>query len=246
MAKHAIPMELYIEASQVFHWATKRHFQLWFTGQESKRHRRTESVLRRLSKRGKLRNMLYGKKMIYSAPKNVKGKVVDEFYGLSKVVHGLACTEGLVRFYRSRMDGVVVAERFFYGCGSVPEWGIIYPEGTMLLFEFSTKSNFMFSGKMKGKLQAYEKNLEKIESKFNAKAMVVFVLDIPKAMVERFVLGERHAGSVADAPLEGGYPLAPVFFTDYQTFKKVPIGEQLMAPIYFWNDGKQYPLRKNV
>jgi hypothetical protein len=116
----------------------------------------------------------------------------------------------------------------------------------MLLFEFSTKSNFLFSGKMQGKLQAYEKNLEKIESKFKAKAMVVFVLDIPKAMVERFVLAERLAGSVADAPPEGGHPLAPVFFTDYETFKKVPIGEQLTAPIYFWNDGKQYPLRKNV
>ena len=156
MSKHAIPMDLYIEASQVFHWATKRHFQLWFTGEESKRHRRTESVLKRLSKRGKLRSILYGRKMIYAAPKNVKGEVLDEFYGLSKVVHGLACTEGLVRFYRSRMDGVVVAERFFYGCGSVPEWGIIYPEGKMLLFEFSTKHNFLFTGKMKGKLQAYK------------------------------------------------------------------------------------------
>jgi hypothetical protein len=239
-------MDLYIEASQVFHWATKRHFQLWFTGQEATRHRRTESVLKRLSKRGKLRTILYGKKLIYAAPKKVKGQILNEFYGLSKVVHGLACTEGLVRFYRSRPDGVVIAERFFYGLGSVPEWGILYPEGKILLFEFCTKSNFLFSGKMKGKLQAYDRNLERIEQKFNAKAIVVFTLDIPKTLVERFVVGERRAGSVADALPEGGHPLTPVFFTDYETFKKVPIGEQLNAPIYFWHDGKQYPLRQNV
>ena len=241
-------MDLYIEASQVFHWATKRHFQLWFTGQEKKRHRRTETVLKRLVRRGKMRSMLYGKKLIYSAPKNIKGKAMDEFYGLSKVVHGLACTEGLVRFYRSRMDGVVIAERFFYGCGSVPEWGIIYPEGKMLLFEFCTKSNFYFSGNMKGKLQTYDRNLEKIERKFNAKAMVIFVLDVPHGVVERYVGSLRSAvGSVADAPLEGDtFPFDPFFFTDYESFKKVPIGEQLTAPIYFWIDCKQYPLRQNV
>ncbi len=92
---------------------------------------------------------------------------------------------------------------------------------------------------MKGKLQAYDRNLEKIEKKFNANAMVVFVLDVPKGVVERFVLGERLAGS-------GKSFIGKIFFTDYETFKKVPIGEQLTAPIYFWNDGQQYPLRQNV
>jgi len=47
--------DLFLEAAQVFHWATKRHFQLWFTGRQAKRHRRTEVVLRRLSERKKLR-----------------------------------------------------------------------------------------------------------------------------------------------------------------------------------------------
>jgi hypothetical protein len=192
-----------------------------------------------LSERGKLRTILYGKKLIYAAPKNVKGQVLDEFYGLSKVVHGLACTEGLVRFYRSRMDGVVVAERFFYGLGAVPEWGLLYPEGKMLLFEYCTKSNFLFSGKVKGKIQAYDRSLDKIEKKFNTKAMIVFVLDVPKGVVERFVVRERQAGTENGAA-------GKIFFTDYETFRKIPIGEQLTAPIYFWNDGKQYPLRQNV
>jgi len=238
MSRYTIPMDLYIEASQVFHWATKRHFQLWFTGQESKRHRRTESVLNRLSKRGKLRSILYGKKLIYAAPKYVKGQ--DELHGLSKVAHGLECTEGLVRFYRSRMDGVVVAERFFYGCGSVPEWGIVYPEGKMILFEYSTKHNFFFSGKMRGKLQAYQRNFSRIEQKFKARAMLVFVLDIPAEILERFVLGERLAGSAAGA-------LPNAFFTDKASFLKVPIGQQLTAPIYIWGmDGKPYRLSENV
>ncbi|MBL8049617.1 MAG: hypothetical protein JNM46_00205 [Anaerolineales bacterium] len=239
MPMYSIPVEKYIEASQVFHWATKRHFQLWFTGKESNRHRRTESVLQKLSKQRKLRSIRYGKKLIYVAPKHVKGKTTDELYGLSKVAHGLACTEGLVRFYRARTDGVVVAERFFYGCGSVPEWGIIYPERRMLLFEYCTKNNFFFSGKIRGKLQAYARNLEKIEEKFAAKALVVFACDVPKGVVENFVLGERHAGSVAGAPPN-------VFFVDHATFLKVRIGEQLTAPIYYWSDGKQYPLRQNV
>ncbi len=239
MPRHAIPIDMYVDAAQVFHWATKRHFQLWFTGDDSKRHRRTETVLRRLSTRGKLRSIVYGKQLIYTAPKNVKGKTNDELYGLSKVAHGLACTEGLVRFYRSRTDSIAVAERFFYGLGSVPEWGIIYPEGTMLLFEYCTKSNFFFSGKVRGKLQAYAQNLENIGQKFDAKPMVVFVLDVARDVVERFVLGERLTGSAANA-------LPSVFFTDFGSFKQVPIGQQLTAPIYFWQDGNQYPLRKDV
>ncbi len=231
-------MDLYIEASRVFHWATKGHYQLWFTGQTSKRHRRTETVLRRLSKRGKLRAVMYGKKLIYALPRKTKG--FDELAGLGKVVHGLACTECLVRIYRSRMDGVVVAERFFYGLGSVPEWGILYPEGTMLLLEFCTKSNFYFSGNMRSKLQAYQRNLEKIAAKFKAKAIVVFVINIPREVVE------RYAGGLVTQAGSEEHDLSKYFFTDYGTFQKVPIGQQLKSPIYFWGfDGKQYPLSQN-
>ena len=244
MARRTIPMDLYIEASRVFHWASKRHYQLWFTGSVSKRHRRSETVLQRLVKKGKLKSYRLGSKLIYTVPK--KGRT-DEFSGYTKINHGLACTEGLVRFYRSRIEGVVIAERFFYGCGSVPEWGIIYPEGAMLLFEYSTKHNFFLTGNMNGKLTAYKKNMRKIAEKFNTKPIVVFAIDIPKDTLERFVLRISQAGSVADAPSEGGHPLAPVFFVDYKSFLKVPIGEQLTAPIYIWGaDGKKYALRQNV
>jgi hypothetical protein len=142
---------------------------------------------------------------------------------------------------------MAVPERFFTKFSGVPEWGIVYPDGKMLLLEFCTRSNFFYSGLMRGKLSAYQRTLEKIEERFQAKAIVVFVLDVPRPVVEGYV-GSLHgaAGSVADAPLGGGYsPLTPFYFVDYETFLKVPIGEQLKAAIYYWHDGKSYPLSKH-
>jgi hypothetical protein len=234
MTRLTIPLHAYIEAANVFHWATKRHYQLWFTGQAKTRHRRTESVLKRLTRSGKLRAVYYGKKLIYSVPRKSKGMKQDEFAGLSKVVHGLACTECLVRFFRSRTDGTVVAERFFSTLGAVPEWGIVYPNGTMLLFEFCTRDNFFFSGKLTGKMAAYRNNLERIEESFNAKAVVVFVVDVKREILDRFVKAR-----VTDP--------GPYFFSDYETFLKMPIGRALYEPIYTWSfDAKLYPLSRNV
>jgi hypothetical protein len=232
MSKQTITIESYKDALEVFHWATKRHFQLWFTGQNQTRHRRTESVLVRLTKNKVAVSHLYQGKLIYSKKR-----------ALAEVVHGLACTECLVRFYRSNMDGTAVPEKYFRGLGSVPEWGIIYPKGTMLLFEFCTKSNFYYTGNMRGKLSAYEKNLGEIERKFNAKATVVFVIDVERPAIEHYV------GSLGGVPprYEGDVsPLTPFFFVDYESFLEVPIGKQFQAPIYIWGtDGKVYPLRKN-
>jgi hypothetical protein len=236
--------DLFLDWAEVFHIATKRHFLLAITGEEPKRHRRSEIVLRRLSQGKKLRVFRYGKKLVYALPR--KTKKFDEFEMMSKINHGLACTECLVRFYRSGMDGEIIAERFFRGCGSVPEWGIRYPNKTMLLCEFSTKSNFLYTELMNGKLNAYIRNLTRIEEKFQAKAIVVFVVDLPRATVERFVgTLRREDGSLAGAR-DGGdsFPLNPFFFTDYETFLKIPLGKQLYEPIYFWSyDGKAYPLR---
>jgi len=236
MSTNTIPAELYIDAARVFHWATKRHFQLWFTGEEKTRHTRTEIVLKRLTRRGKIRAVRFGKKLVYALPR--KSKRFSEIGGLSKVAHGLECTECLVRFFRSGSDGEVIAERYFYGLGAVPEWGIRYSNGTLLLCEFCTKSNFYFSGNIKGKVAAYRNSLEKIEEKFQTKAVVVFVCDVARSAVK------REVGSLAGARAGGdGFPFDPFFFTDYETFKNVTFGEQLTAPIYFWMDGKEYPLK---
>src|SRR5258706_4774995 len=103
MTNNYIRDDLFLDWAEGFHWATKRHFQLAITGQAPKRHRRTEIVLKRLSQRKKLRAIRYGKELIYALPR--KTKKVTEFESMSKIYHGLACTECLVKFYRSRMDG---------------------------------------------------------------------------------------------------------------------------------------------
>src|SRR5688500_6297180 len=118
MARHTIPIDKYIEAAQVFHWFSKEHIILWLLG-FLKRHRRTESVLLKLVRKGKLRSVKFGKRLVYTVPRRTKGKLpsllkekpgyepkVTEaaIAGRNKIVHGLGCTECLVRFYRSKID----------------------------------------------------------------------------------------------------------------------------------------------
>jgi hypothetical protein len=71
----------------------------------------------------------------------------------------------------------------------------------MLLFEFCTENNFHFSNNMNGKLSAYKRHLEGIERKFNSHAIVLFVLDISREKVERFV---GSVGSPAPSPTACG------------------------------------------
>ena len=247
MGRHTIPIKDYLEAAQLFHWAVKEHFIMWFTG-GTLRHRRTESVLRRLTEAGRLRAVRYGKRLVYTVPRRVKGRnpampketgvyrpgrSEKAVAGLTKIVHGLGCTEGLVRFWRSEMNGEIIPERFFQGLGSVPEWGIRYPNGKMLLYEFCTKDNFLFRNNMIGKVRAYDANLCAIEEKFSAEAIVVFVIDTDRESVQRFVNSKLTVGD-------------PYFFIDYGTFLKAPLGRALFTPVYVWSDGKKYPLKKDV
>jgi hypothetical protein len=238
--------EQIMDWAEGFHWADKPQFQLAIHGVAPKRQRRMEIDLRRLSKAKKLRTVQYGKKLVYALPR--KTRKMDEFEIMSKIRHGLACTETLVRFYRARTEGVIIPERLFRGCGSVPEWGIKYPNNNLLLCEFSTKSNFLYTELMNGKINAYTRNLSKIEEKFDAKAVVVFVIDVPRDTVKRYVgsLNGRTARDAARRAEGDSFPLNPFYFTDYQTFLSVPLGQQDTAPIYFWKDGKEYPIRKNV
>jgi hypothetical protein len=111
-----ITQDQFLKVSQVFNWATKRHYVMWFTGEELDRHRRIEILLKRLSDKGKLRVAQFGKKLVYSAPRNRKS--IDDF----QVLHGLGVTEGLVRFWLSDRSGVIVPERKFK-TKVRPEWG---------------------------------------------------------------------------------------------------------------------------
>jgi hypothetical protein len=249
MKRNTIPVEYYLDALAVLPYATKEQINLLLKGSTA-RLSRTEIVLPRLTERHRIEAIAVGKKLVYALRRNVRGMDLNDPGIYPKLVHGVACSEIIVRFWRAKVEGEIIAERFFYGCGVVPEAGIRYADGKMLVFEFSTKSNFRYTGLMNGKINAYRRNLEKIEEEFQAKSIVVFVLDVPRITVERYVGSlKRNVGSVADgessAPSEGdGFPSDPFYFVDYETFLKVPIGDQLKAPIYLWMDGREYPLTK--
>ena len=55
--------------------------------------------------------------------------------------------------------------------------------------------------------------------------------------------------SLLDEPIFcdfAGEPRYPFFFTDYLTFKTVPVGKALTANIYFWHDGKEWRLTNDA
>jgi hypothetical protein len=224
MGIHSLSQKRYLQAAQVFHWATQEHFTLWFTG-STKRSKRTEAILPRLVKKGALVSTKHGKRLVYACPRRARRPGY-----FMKVEHGLGCTEGLIRFWWSDMRSEIIEERFFYGCGSVPEWGLRYDSGKMILYEYCTEDNFFRSNVMRSKLAAYRQSLDTINRKFNREGIIVFVCDVPREKVVSFIEKIQPA-------------FLPVFFTDVYTFSQVPIGRQLAAPIYLWGeDGQPYPL----
>ncbi len=98
---------------------------------------------------------------------------------------------------------------------------------------------------MKSKITRYKKYLPEIEGKVKRKITVLFVLGIDRIKVREFV--QRMKPTLKDPVLSGfaGYPRYPFFFTDYHTFKSVPVGKALGAKIYFWCDGKEWMLSEN-
>lgn len=229
----------YLQAGQLFHWATKEHYILWLTGKEG-RHKRSEIMLPRLVKEGKLVARKYGNRLIYSVPRRTQkvfDKDIPEKYReeledrFLQVEHGLAVTEGLVRLWRSNMEGEIIPERYFRGLGLVPDFGIRYPSGSLLLYEHTTADNFYRTTVVKGKISRYNDSIDQIMEKFSGnRSIVVFVLDVPRITVKNFVDRRKPIGEI-------------FMFTDYETFKNVPLGENLKSPIYIWGeDGESYPL----
>ena len=217
---HKTLQQDYLEAAQFFHWATELHFLMFFTGGTGKplRNRRMLSRLsKKYAKKNKERSLYsaeYEKQTVYIVPRK-KGK--GDF--LSKVNHGLGCTECMVRLWRSNMSGQIIEEKEFVGYGCIPDFGIQYPNGEMLLVEYATKDNYTGRKVIKNKLTAYRNYLWLIEQKFKATSVLLYVIDISKETLEKFVNKL--------IPLD-----IPVYFVDYQTFKNVEIGKQLSAPIY--------------
>jgi len=122
------------------------------------------------------------------------------------------------------MDGLVIPERYFSGLGVRPEWGIKYDSGKMLLFEFGTADNLYFT---KTKVTNYGKHLPSIEERFGAEALVVFVLDVGKKGLRRY--------------LETFAPTGPQFyFVDCRTFLGVPIAEAVDAQLLVSDDADAF------
>jgi hypothetical protein len=131
------------------------------------------------------------------------------------IYHGLGCSEGLVRFYLSDHGAIIIPARRFLNLGYRPEWGMMLSSGMTLLYEFCTADNVR--RRLKHKIQTYMGLPEN--------QAVLFVLDIAREHLSTVISG-------------------PYFFVDYESFKKVPYGEQLTAPIYTWGDsGKILSMR---
>lgn len=228
MSRHSISKKRYLEVGQVFHWATREHYQLLLTGR-SGRHSRTEKVLPRLVKERKLIARIHGRRLVYAVPRKARSATSKSHQSIE---HGLACSECLVRIWLSRADGEIIAEKYFRKFPIIPEWGIRYPHHVLLLLEFSTEDNFNRFSLINGKLNRYLQNLDRISKAFNChSSTVLFVMDVRRERVERFVRSHHPTG-------------VPFLFTDYETFQKVPIGNQLASAIYLWEDGNSYPLAK--
>jgi hypothetical protein len=230
MGRHSISKKRYLEVGQVFHWATREHYELIFTGRLG-RHGRTEKILPQLVKEKKLIARSYGRRFVYTVPRKGRSSKRQSFQFIE---HGLACTECLVRIWLSRTDGEIIAEKHFRKFKIIPEWGIRYPHRVLLLMEFSTEDNFNRFSLMKSKRERYSKNLESISRVFDCHSTIVlFIFDVNRDRVERFVKKNHPTG-------------VEFFFTDYHTFLKAPLRKQLTSPIYIWEDGKSYSLAKRT
>jgi hypothetical protein len=109
----------------------------------------------------------------------------------------------------------------------VPEWGVIY-DGKILLFEYSTADNFRRTMLMKKKVAQYIESIPRFKSYFGKEVVVLFVFAGERYKVKYFC--EKY----------GQHP--KFYFCDLASFFDVELGGQLSTPIYYWKDGRSYPL----
>ena len=241
MRRHSIITEDNIlSAVRMFRWVTRSSLLLYFGGRE-KRIKALEYLLPKFEREGLLDVVWHRGEKVYSIARKKSVKPVS-------MEHEIACAEILCRLWRCRMEeGEIFMERAFRGFGIVPEAGIRYSEerNTMLLFEYCTFSNFTHGGTMKSKLTRYKMYLPAIEKKVKRSITVLFIIDIERYKVKEFV---RRMQPILVEPFFStfaGSSHYPFFFTDYQTFKSVPVGGALTTKIYFWQDGREWSLSNN-
>jgi hypothetical protein len=226
-----------LTAVRVYRWVTRGSLEVCFGG-APRRIKSLEKMLPWLEREGRLTAIWHRGEKVYSITRKKKVMPVS-------IDHEIACADIHIRLWRCRMgEGEIFPERAFRGFGIVPEGGIRYSEerNSMLTFEYCTRSNFAHGGVMKSKLTRYVKHLPDIEAKVERRVTVLFVIDIDRNKVRHFI---GRMKPLLDDPVIsgiGGEPWYPFFFTDYRTFKTVPVGKALGANIYFWRDGKEWRL----
>jgi hypothetical protein len=232
-----------------------RFILLLFFGGGERRIKALERLLPVLEKEGLITAQWHRGEKVYSVTRKRKGRPVS-------IDHEIACALILVLLWRCRMaEGEIVPERAFRGFGIVPEAGIRFSEErkTMLLIEFETRKDYKRA--MKGKITRYLKYLPAMEKKFKRSISVLFVIDVERREVLDFIKRmNRMFGSAQVLDFDGSedgsvgsaggeyaassdgdrFPLDPFFFTDYQTFKSVPVGHALNSKIYYWHDGTEW------
>ena len=185
----SISEETFLRVAQVFDWATKAHYVMWFTDKNSLRHRRIEILLRRLTDKHKLRVTAYKNRLVYITPRR-RGEM-SEF----NISHGLGVTDGLVRLILSDRSAEIIPERR-YRSRVRPEFGLVYGQKS-ILYEFCTCDNARRNNILKYKIRNYQDFISPDQ-------IVLFVLQIPREEVKRKVRLLKPEGNF--------------FFTDYQTF----------------------------
>jgi hypothetical protein len=208
------------------HWASNRQIQIGTRGYYTERYTTLEILLKKWSDKEKIRSCNYGNIKAYAK----KGKTRNfDILDKAAIYHGLGANECRIRFTTAR-EGIFIPQKSLRGYKRVAELAVLYENGSMPLIEFSTKNDVDYSGKLRGKLLGYNECLDDIASDFNAKPFVVFVLDVSRDRVRRLI--------------EYYKPEGRFFFTDFRTFFEVPMGQALIAPIYFWTDGKEYAISR--
>lgn len=218
MAIITLNQQVILDWAYLFHWADRSDFVRAIMGRDT-RLKGVERNLPVLVKRKLLKRKRYEGKYVYALP----GKFGSSLNGL---VHGLFCTDALVRFHLSKR-GQYVSERDFRArrFNPVPEFGVRYngDEAVILLFEYSTSNNFKRKKLIGKRLQAYKESLGKFANEFSAEPYVVWVIDAPEWEVEAFASKHDHNN---------------FYFASERDFYSVAYGEQLSKPIYIWRGEK--------
>lgn len=220
MKRHSITQEGILRAAQALDgFFTRQQVTQLLFGKDD-RHRGIERLLPYLVAKGKLVSYPFQKKLAYIVPRLAKKSGIE-----FRIEHGVGCSECKVRLWLADRSAELVPERRFKGFSVWPDGGLIYPNGWLLMYEFSTQDNARRLGILRYKAHRY---LQLVKEKHQ----VLFVMDLPANKVEAVV--EKMPSHEA------------FWYVDFATFRSIPLAESLLAPVYInGGNGNKYSLRSN-